>query len=152
MTKLKIITLGDDQTGVLRKIAEQVDLVEIPELQTFIDDMLETVAYLGAVGLAAPQIGVDKQIFVLGNGMVCINPTIIGSSGKITSHAEGCLSVGEDKRYDIKRIREVTVRYYDREGKLQTAKPRKKLTNIAIQHEIDHLHGKLICDRGKPRK
>lgn len=147
-----IVTLNNDEAGVLRKISERVDLEEIPKLQDFINYMLETVSSLGAIGLAAPQVGVNKQIFVLDDGTVCINPTIVGSSGKITSYAEGCLSIDSGERYDVKRMREVTVKYFDRDGKLQTLKQRKKLVNIAIQHEIDHLHGKLICDRGRPRK
>ncbi len=150
--ELKVITIENDQTGILRKVAERVDLAEIPSLQKLIDDMLDTVVYIGAIGLAAPQVGVSKQLFVLDDGTVCINPSIVGSSGKITSYAEGCLSVDGDERYDVKRMREITIKCFDRNGKLQTLKPRKKLINIAIQHEIDHLHGKLICDRGRHRK
>lgn len=150
MTELKVIVLGDDQTDVLRKIADRVDLEEIPKLQSLLDDMLETVETIGALGLAAPQVGVSKQIFVLNDGTVCINPTIVGRSGRAYSYAEGCLSV-KDKRFDVKRAREVSLRYFDRQGKLQTLRPRRKIINFAIQHEIDHLNGKLICDYGKSR-
>jgi peptide deformylase len=120
-------------------------------MQEFIDFMLKTMTELGAVGLAAPQLGVSKQIFVLNDGTVCINPVVVGHSGKITSHAEGCLSVN-GQRYDVKRTREVIIKYFDRGGKLQTLKPRSKLSNVAVQHEMDHLNGKLICDRGRPRR
>lgn len=151
MAELNILTIDEDKDGILRKEAEPVDPKEIPELQKLIDDMLETTLRLGAIGLAAPQVGVSKRLFVLEDGTVCINPGSTMGSGKITSHAEGCLSVGEGKRYDIKRIRNVIVRCLDRHGQPQTLKPKKKLYSIAIQHEIDHLNGRLVCDKGKLR-
>lgn len=146
-----LLTLKNDDKGILRKVAERVNLEDIPNMQKLFDLMIETALDLGAVGLAAPQIGASKQVFVLNDGTVCINPTVVGRSGQITSHAEGCLSVDE-QRFDVKRSREVIVKYLDRSGKLQTLKPRSKITNIAIQHEIDHLNGKLVCDRGRPRR
>ena len=79
---------------------------------------------------------------------MCINPGSVMGSGKITSHQEGCLSV-PGKRFEIKRIRNVIVRCLDRNGKTQTLRPKKKLYAIAVQHEIDHLNGRLVCDRGK---
>jgi peptide deformylase len=152
MTVLDIVTVADDVKGILTMVNNPVDPKEIPELQQLIDDMLETTLHLSAVGLAAPQVGVNKRIFVLEDGTVCINPGSMMGSGKITSHAEGCLSVGPDKRYDIKRIRNVMVRCLDRAGKPQLLKPKKKLYNIAVQHEIDHLNGRLVCDKGKLRE
>jgi peptide deformylase len=77
---------------------------------------------------------------------VCINPKVTAKSGKITSHNEGCLSVGTRHRYDKKRFRNLIVEGWDRDGKTQRIKPRRKLQAIAIQHEIDHLNGKLVCD------
>ena len=151
MAILDIVTVDEDVKGVLTTTAAPVDPKEIPELQQLIDDMLETTLHLSAIGLAAPQVGVNKRIFVLEDGTVCINPGSIMGSGKITSHAEGCLSVGESKRYDVKRIRNVIVRCLDRHGKPQMLKPKKKLYNIAIQHEIDHLNGRLVSDKGKLR-
>ena len=146
-----LLTLKNDDKGILRKVAERVNLEDIPNMQEFFDLMIETTSDLGAVGLAAPQIGASIQVFVLNDGTVCINPTVVGRSGQITSHAEGCLSV-DDQRFDIKRSREVIIKYIDRHGKLQTLKSRSKITNIAIQHEMDHLNGKLVCDRGRPRR
>lgn len=151
MAELKVLTIEEDTEGILRKEAESIDPEEIPELQKLIDDMLETTLRLGAIGLAAPQVGVSKRLFVLEDGTVCINPSSIMGNGKITSHSEGCLSVGEGKRFDIKRIRNIIVRCLDRNGQTQTLKPRKKLYSIAIQHEIDHLNGRLVCDKGKLR-
>jgi peptide deformylase len=148
MALLELITLDNDVAGILRRKADSVSLEEIDSLQETIDNMLETMNYTGAVGLAAPQIGISKQLFVLGNGTVCINPGPCIGSSKITSHSEGCLSV-PGKRYNIRRIRNVIVHCLDRHGQQQILKPRNKLHSIAIQHEIDHLYGLLVCDKGK---
>lgn len=150
MTILKIITLDDDIKGILHKKAEPIPPAEIINYQELIDDMLETTLHIRAVGLAAPQVGHSIQLFVLEDGTVCINPSSIMGSGKITSHDEGCLSA-PGGRYSIKRIRHVLVRCLDRNGVPQTLKPSKKLYSIAIQHEIDHLNGVLVCDKGKLR-
>lgn len=147
MAVLKIITVDDDTKGVLRQVARRVEPSEIKEIQPLIDDMLETTLEIGAIGLAAPQVGHSIQLFVMEDGTVCINPGSTMGSGKVTSHAEGCLSL-PGKRYNIKRIRNVIVRCLDRNGKPQMLKPKKKLYSIAIQHEIDHLNGRLLSDKG----
>jgi peptide deformylase len=151
MSVLEIITLDDDKTGILIKEADKVEPAEINGFQQLIDDMLETTLYLGAIGLAAPQVGVSKKIFVLEDGTVCINPISKMGSGKITSHAEMCLSLGKYKSYDVKRIRNIIVLCLDRHGNPQRLAPSRKIYSIAIQHEIDHLNGRLICDKGKLR-
>lgn len=150
MSILEIITLNDDKTGILRKKADAVNPDEIPDLQQLIDDMLETTLHLHAIGLAAPQVGVSKQIFVLEDGTVCINPVSMMGNGKITSYSEMCLSVGM-KSYDIKRIRNIIVLCMNRHGVPQRLAPKRKIYSIAIQHEIDHLLGLLLCDKGKLR-
>jgi peptide deformylase len=150
MAVLDIITVSNDSKGILRRVAEPIPVSDIPSYQDLINDMLETVLEIGALGLAAPQVGHSIQLFVLEDGTVCINPGSIMGSGKVTSHSEGCLSV-PGERYDIKRIRNVMVRCLDRDGKPQLLKPAKKYTSIAIQHEIDHLNGRLVCDKGKRR-
>lgn len=149
--ELDLLTLKNDSDSILRKDAELVDVKDILNMQELIDSMLKKVTEFGAIGLAAPQVGINKQIFVLNDGTVCINPTIVGRSGQITSHDEGCLSVGE-QRFDIKRSREIIIKFLDRNGEVQRLKPRSKIINIAIQHEMDHLNGKLVCDRGRPKK
>lgn len=150
MAILEIVSQENDVKGILRKKAEKVSPDEIEGLQELIDDMLETTIHIKALGLAAPQVGVSKQLFVLEDGTVCINPGSMMGSGKVTSHGEGCLSV-PDEYYEIKRIRHVLVRCLDRHGAPQTLKPRKKVYSVAIQHEVDHLNGVLVCDKGKLR-
>ncbi len=151
MALLDIITMDDDPEGVLRRTAQPIDPAEIPDLQDLINNMIETASDIEAMGLAAPQIGVSKRLFVLNDGTVCINPSTKVGTGRVKSYAEGCLSLGTDNRYDIRRLREVTIKCLDREGKPQTLKPRQKIYSFAIQHEIDHLNGKLVCDKGKLR-
>lgn len=147
---LNIVTQENDKDGILHKTASLVDTEDIKNIQELIDLMLNKTHEIGAMGLAAPQLGVSKQIFVLSDGTVCINPIIIGRSGKIMSYAEGCLSVGS-QRFDIKRSRELKIKFVDRFGREQTLKTRSKLISIVIQHEMDHLAGKLICDHGRPK-
>lgn len=150
MTVLDIITLNNDAKGILHQKAIPIPPAEIVNYQELIDNMLETTLHIGAIGLAAPQVGYSIQLFVLEDGTVCINPGSTMGSGKVTSHDEGCLSA-PGGRYDVKRIRHVLVRCLDRHGVPQTLKPAKKLYSIAIQHEIDHLNGVLVCDKGKLR-
>lgn len=147
MAILEIITKDTDHRDILRQVAKPMPIEDIPGYQKLIDDMIETTQHIGAVGLAAPQVGYSVRLFVLEDGTVCINPGKVMGSGKISSHYEGCLSVPE-KRYNVKRIRKAIVDGLDRDGKPLRLKPRKKLYSIAIQHEIDHLNGKLVCDRG----
>lgn len=146
MAVLTIITLDKDENKVLTKVAEEVKPEEIDTIQGLIADMIDTCHAYNALGLAAPQVGVSKRIFILEDGTVCINPKVTAKSGKITSHQEGCLSVGPRKRFDKKRVRNLIVECLDKDGKVQRIKPRRKLQAIAIQHEIDHLNGRLVCD------
>jgi peptide deformylase len=123
------------------------------ELRALIDDMAETMYAAPGVGLAAPQIGVGKRIFIIDTASgedepsdlrVFINPEIIAAEGEIFFD-EGCLSF-PGVREEIKRFEQVTVRAVDEHGE------RFELTTdgllaIAIQHEGDHLDGKLMIDR-----
>lgn len=147
MAVLKLVTLEKDEDKILTKVAEDVDPNEIKDMNDLFNDMVETCHRFDALGLAAPQIGVSKRIFVLEDGTVFINPKVLVRSGKITSHKEGCLSVGTHNRFDKKRARTIVLEYLDRDGQVQKLKTRRKLQAIAIQHEIDHLNGKLVCDK-----
>ena len=124
-----------------------------PDLQVLIDDMAETMYAAPGVGLAAPQIGVSKRLFIVDVAVgddepsdlrVFINPEIVDTDG-ITTFEEGCLSF-PGIREEIERAAEVKVRALDRHGEpfeLQAS----GLLAIAIQHENDHLDGKLMVDR-----
>lgn len=125
------------------------------ELQTLIDDMFETMYDARGVGLAAPQIALDFNLAVIdatqdkSQQLVLINPEIIAREGEETMQ-EGCLSVpgGFDT---VTRAAKVTMRALDRHGKEYELSAEGLLAE-AIQHEIDHLHGKLYIDLLSPLK
>ncbi|MEM7135549.1 MAG: peptide deformylase [Myxococcota bacterium] len=123
------------------------------ELQTLIEDMAETMYAAPGVGLAAPQIGVSKRLFIIdvateddepSDLRVFINPEIVETDGE-TTFSEGCLSF-PGVREEIDRAERVKVRALDREGKPFELEA-DGLLAIAIQHENDHLEGKLMIDR-----
>lgn len=149
MSILPIITLPDP---LLRKTSSPVERVDA-ELLRLADNMLETMYDAPGVGLAAVQVGVLRRLIVLDvadedkdskKPMVLINPEIVSLGSQSRVHEEGCLSI-PDFRLDIERPSTLTLRYTDRGGK------RKEMTAdgllaTAVQHEIDHLDGKLIID------
>lgn len=148
MASLPIIKLPDPR---LRQISEPVDQVDA-DVRKLVDDMLETMYAAPGVGLAAIQVGIPKRILVLDTAgedeprkpLALINPEILALGDDRRVYEEGCLSI-PDVRIDIERPATLEVRYVDREGELQTLKANGLLAT-AIQHEIDHLNGRLIID------
>lgn len=125
------------------------------KLQTFIDDLFETMYHVNGVGLAATQVGVAQAVAVIdisrekNQPLVLINPEIVESS-EINMMEEGCLSV--PNFYDaVPRAKFVTMRALNRDGKSYEISAEGLLAE-AIQHEIDHLHGKLYIDYLSPLK
>jgi peptide deformylase len=121
-------------------------------IQEIIDDMADTMYDAPGAGLAAIQVGCDKSILVY-DGLpaevkrslqVVINPKIVDSDGQLISEDEGCLSVPE-YRADVKRANSILVEGFDREGKPLQIEADGFLA-IVLQHEIDHLNGKLFID------
>lgn len=145
MALLNILSFPDDRLRTKAKKVVQLT----SEHQQLIDDMLETMYVAPGIGLAATQINVHQQIIVIDvsedrNKPYCfINPEIVASSGTETSE-EGCLSVPEFYA-DVDRAEAVTVKYMDRKGKQQILET-DGLLAVCIQHEIDHLKGKLFVD------
>ncbi len=116
--------------------------------QILIDDMLETMYEANGVGLAAPQVGILKQIVVIdvgdGSGpLVLINPEIVEADGEQTGH-EGCLSV-PGKYGIVTRPNHVKVKAYDRNMN-EIEVEGEELLARAICHEVDHLHGKMYVE------
>lgn len=147
MSRLTILT---DPNKELRKRAEELSFDEIlaPETQELIDNMIETMDEADGLGIAGPQVGEEKRIFIGligGESCTCINPEIKSSSLRKTNSEEGCLSVPGVWGI-VKRNRQVTVEYLDREGKKQKKKL-KGLEAIVFQHELDHLNGVLFIDK-----
>ena len=108
--------------------------------------MVATMHAPGGIGLAAPQVGVSKRAAVVDGeeGLLkIVNPRILSKKG-LSELEEGCLSVPE-KGVNVKRAEEILVSYLDENGK-RCKKTFRGLTARIIQHEIDHLNGKLIID------
>jgi peptide deformylase len=143
-----ILKYGDD---VLHQTAAPVDSIT-PDIEELIDDMVETMYAAPGIGLAAPQIGVAKRIFVIDlslgrdpNGLiVMVNPEFVERDG-MQLEEEGCLSVPGFNATVVRPSRAV-VRGLDRAGH-EHQKEGEGLLARAFQHEMDHLDGRLFVDR-----
>lgn len=139
---LDIRVLGDP---ILREVTAPVSAVT-PELLRLADDMLETMHAAQGIGLAAPQVGRRERVFVCqveGDPMALFNPEILAGEGSIRGE-EGCLSI-PDVFGDVERRASVRVRALDREGKTVEVEGEELLARC-LQHEIDHLNGRLFID------
>nr|WP_314463246.1 peptide deformylase [uncultured Clostridium sp.] len=140
----KIRTIGDE---ILRKKCKPVKEIT-PRITDLIKDMFETMYEANGVGLAAPQVGILKQIVVIdvedGNQYVLINPEIIETDGEQTG-PEGCLSV-PGKSGTVTRPNHVKVRAFDADMKPFELVGEELLAR-AICHECDHLSGELFVDK-----
>lgn len=142
----------------LKKVCDPVaDLSD--ELRTLADDMLETMYDAPGIGLAAPQIGQMHRLIVLDcvkeegqapRPLIMFNPEIIAASDDTSVYEEGCLSI-PDQYAEVTRPAEVSVRWVDIKGNEQT-EDFAGLWATCVQHEIDHLNGKLFIDYLKPLK
>ena len=138
-----IVKLGD--STLRKKSFEVTDFGE--KTHQLIDDMRETLIKADGAGLAAPQIGVLRRIFLVmaeGKYYECINPKIVSSSGKQVG-TEGCLSV-PNKMGNVARPMKVVVKAFDRYGKPFTVKAEGFLAR-AFCHENDHLDGVIYIDK-----
>lgn len=139
----KIVQIGDD---ILRKKCREVTVFD-EKLHTLLDDMYETMTAANGVGLAAPQVGILRRLFIIETeetGVIeCINPEILETLGKQIGE-EGCLSVVGTSGI-VERPAVVKFRAYDRFGK-PFEKVVNKLAARAICHENDHLDGRLYVD------
>lgn len=157
MAILDVAKLGNP---ILRKIAAPVTLDESldPPFQSFIDDMIETMRELDGVGLAAPQVKRSKQVVVLHSEenprypqapnfplLILLNPTLSSNSEEMLVGWEACLSVN-DLRGKVARHARVSVNGFDRRMN-PIAFEAQGFLSVVIQHEIDHLHGKVFLDR-----
>ncbi|MTC60422.1 peptide deformylase [Providencia rustigianii] len=145
MAVREIIEIPDERLRI--KCAAVTDFAAV---QTLIDDLIETMYSTDTgIGLAAPQIAETKAIMVIdiseerNQPMVFINPEIIESEGE-TSYQEGCLSV-PDVYADVPRFQRVKVKAFDRDGN-EFIVDSDEFLAIVMQHEIDHLNGKVFID------
>ena len=140
----------------LKKLCEPVAEIT-DELRQLAGDMLETMYDAPGVGLAAPQVGVLKRLIVMdcikdgpAQPMALFNPVVIWASEDQSTYEEGCLSIPEQYA-DVDRPAEVIVRWTDLQGKEQE-RQFAGLWATCVQHEIDHLNGKLFIDYLGPLK
>lgn len=148
MPILKILTYPDD---TLRQPTNELDNID-GDVQKMIDQMASTMYDAPGVGLAAIQVGWDKSVLIFDISssdqdrslQVLINPRIVDQEGEIISENEGCLSVPEFKA-DVKRYASILVQGVDREGRPLELEAQGMLA-IVLQHETDHLKGKLFID------
>ena len=139
----------------LQKVAKPVQAVD-DRIHALIDNMLETMYDAGGIGLAATQIDVHERLVVIdaseerNQPMVLINPEITWMSDERVKGEEGCLSV--PGIYDgVERATSVKVKALDRHGKEQSIEAEGMLA-ICIQHELDHLKGKVFVEYLSPLK
>lgn len=145
MAVKEIIQIGNP---VLKQVAEPVKKID-KQILNLLSDMVDTLYHSEGVGLAAPQIGVSKRVVVIDIGddtglMELINPEIISQENEATD-LEGCLSV-LGMVGDVCRYEHVVVQAVSRQGKRVRVKGSGLLAR-ALQHEIDHLDGKLYIDK-----
>ncbi len=152
MTQLTILRYPDPRLHTVAKPVAGVDA----RLQTLVDDMLETMYEAEGIGLAATQVNVHERLVVIDvsegrdKPLVLINPEIVWASPEKKINDEGCLSV--PGIYDgVERSSSVRVQALDLDGKLQTHEA-EGLLAVCIQHEMDHLLGKVFVEYLSPLK
>ena len=149
--KLSLITYPDKRLKTISKEVEKFDR----ELHELLDGMYDIMLGSNGIGLAAIQVAIPKRVLIINlpdeegdqhkeDLLEIINPNILAMDGK-QIYQEGCLSVPGFYE-DIERAKSITLEYYDREGSLHTLEA-DELLAVAIQHEMDHLDGKLFIEK-----
>jgi peptide deformylase len=152
VTVMQIRTLGDP---VLRETASPAEVFD-DALRRIVDDMLETMYAAEGVGLAATQVDVHERVIVIDvsdtrdQPLVLINPELVARSDEMTFGDEGCLSV--PAIYDkVPRHARITVQALNREGQTYR-RDAEGLLSVCVQHEMDHLVGKVFVEYLSPLK
>ncbi|TVQ53506.1 MAG: peptide deformylase [Spirulina sp. DLM2.Bin59] len=137
---------------VLRQPAKRITKVD-DTIRQLAREMLQTMYSSDGIGLAAPQVGIHKQLIVIdcepdnpdNPPLVLINPKIVKSSPEVCGAEEGCLSI-PGVYLDVTRPQQVEVTFKDEQGRPQRIQAKGLLARV-IQHEMDHLNGVLFVDR-----
>jgi peptide deformylase len=146
---LKLHYLGD---RVLRQPAKRIAKVD-DSVRQLAKEMLQTMYSSNGIGLAAPQVGIHKQLIVIdcepenpaSSPLVLINPQIVSYGGELCDFEEGCLSI-PGVYIDVTRPETIEVSFKDEQGRPRKLKASGLLARV-IQHEMDHLEGVLFVDR-----
>lgn len=147
MALLPILVAPDPRLKVKAKPVESVDA----ETARLMEDMLETMYAAPGIGLAAPQVGVAKRVIVVDvspegdrEPLRMANPEILWASDEVVPYEEGCLSL-PDQYDEVERPARIRLRYLDHQNEIRELEA-DGLLATCIQHEIDHLDGKLFVD------
>ena len=148
MAQLPIITAPDPRLKLKAKPVKAVD----GEVRRLMDDMLETMYAAPGIGLAAPQVGVQRRILVVDVAregepaapLRIANPEILWRSEDLATYSEGCLSLPEHYA-DVSRPARIRLRYLDYQNEIREVEM-EGLLATCVQHEIDHLEGTLFVD------
>lgn len=153
MAVLEILKEGN---SILRTVCEEVDLTTEKEyISELVANMLETVKFVDGAGIAAPQVGVTKNVIIVrdiknNKFFEMINPEILWTSFDKQFEYEGCLSILDENNKPIHkrvvRYDRVKVKWQDLDGNIHEEKINDRLLSRIIQHETDHLKGKLFID------
>ena len=156
--KLPIFLYG---SGVLREPAAEADLEKKDEIRALVSDMKETLAYADGCGLAAPQVGVPSRVLIVDGRelvetypylkdfyRVMINPVVTQESKTQCEYSEGCLSV-PGIYAEVRRPEKITVEYYNEDFE-KVSEEFDKFACRMVQHELDHLDGKMFVDMVAP--
>jgi peptide deformylase len=155
---MAILPILETPDPLLRTISTPVETIDA-ELQTLIDDMLETMYDAPGIGLAAVQVGVPKRVLVIDlqepesdeedapavkRPLIFINPQIVEGSEDHSIYSEGCLSV-PDQYAEVERPARIRASWMDRNGRIHEEEL-EGLLATCLQHEMDHLNGVLFID------
>ncbi len=148
MALLPIITAPDPRLKLKAKPVKSVD----GEIRRLMDDMLETMYAAPGIGLAAPQVGVQRRVLVVDVAregdkpapLRIANPEILWRSEELATYNEGCLSLPEHYA-DVSRPAKIRLRYLDHENEIREVEM-EGLLATCVQHEMDHLEGVLFVD------
>ena len=144
---MTILDLVVEPSPLLRQVCDDIDTFD-DDLHVFVRDMFETMYHFKGIGLAAPQVGVLSRVIVCSydkKKLVLINPIILSGEGKVIME-EGCLSL-PDILVNVERYEKITVNAKDINGN-ELSFTENGMMAIVIQHELDHLDGILITDKG----
>jgi len=146
---MAILEIEKYPAGILRQKAGRIEDIS-PKIEQLTEDMVKTMYVASGVGLAGPQVGMDKRIFVVDpeperkKPLIFINPEIISKEGRAVSE-EGCLSL-PGMAGQVSRAESIVVRAMDIKGKSIELRADGLFARI-IQHELDHLNGVLFVDK-----
>jgi peptide deformylase len=144
------LQLVDENNPVLKQVAETYDFdnwVVEPNLEELVKAMTKIMFLKGGIGLAAPQVGISKRIFIMGNEeklIVCVNPEVVSGEGEVQD-VEGCLSF-PGLWLHVKRYNKIVARYQTITGETKQEEFEELMARV-FQHELDHLNGNCFVEK-----